>query len=93
LPGWPFLGQISKIWLRFKLVGLKNFTWTFGLTSSWLALKNSFGLLALFWPFFAEIGSYEGKYYDYIFFGNTIGNFFVINAMLDRHPCSDISNV
>jgi len=23
LPDWPFLGQISEIWLRFKLVGLK----------------------------------------------------------------------
>jgi len=31
LPDWPFLGQISKIWPRFKLVGLKNCSWPFGL--------------------------------------------------------------
>jgi len=30
LAGWPFLGQISKILPRFKLVGLKNFSWLFG---------------------------------------------------------------
>ena len=49
-----FLGQISEIWPRLQLVGLKNFSWHFGLfgvISSWLALKNVFGLLALFWPF------------------------------------------
>jgi len=25
LPDWPFLGQISEMWLCFKLVGLNNF--------------------------------------------------------------------
>jgi len=29
LPGWPFLGQISEIRPRFKLVGLKKFVWPF----------------------------------------------------------------
>jgi len=36
-----------------------------------LALKNSFGLLDLFWPYYAEIGSSEGKYYCSMFFGST----------------------
>jgi len=27
LADWPFLRQISEIWPRFKLVGLKNFSW------------------------------------------------------------------
>jgi len=30
LPDWPFSGQTSEIWPRFKLVGLKNFCWLFG---------------------------------------------------------------
>ena len=34
LPDWPFFGRISKIWLRFKLVGLQ---------------KSSAGLLAFCW--------------------------------------------
>jgi len=42
-----------------NLVGLKKFVWPYG----------------SFWPFFLEIGSYEGKYYYSIFFGNTIGKF------------------
>jgi len=54
------------------LVGLLAF---FGLISSWLALKSSFGLLALFWPFHADIGSYDGKYYHSIFFGNIFAKF------------------
>ena len=29
LPGWPFLGQISKIWTHLKLVGLIIFVWPF----------------------------------------------------------------
>jgi len=81
LPGWPFLGQISKIGLVSSclagkiLVGYLAF---FGLISSWLALKNLFGLLALFWPFFAEIGSIgscDGKHYYSMLLGNTIGKF------------------
>jgi len=49
LQGWPFLGQISEIWPRFKLIGLKNFSWLFfGFISSWLALKNLLGPLAPF---------------------------------------------
>jgi len=74
LPVWPFLGQISEIWPRFKLVGLKNFNWPFGflgLIPSWLAFKNSFGRLA----FYAEEVSLETKYYYSIFFGNTISKF------------------
>ena len=54
LPGRPFLGQISKIWPRFKLVGLNNFSCFlgfFGLILNRLAL-NVFGLLALFLAFF-----------------------------------------
>jgi len=49
-----FLVQISEIWPRFKLVGLKKCSWPFGLISSWLALRNSFGLLALVWLFYAK---------------------------------------
>jgi len=52
--GWP---------KRFELA----FWPFFGLISSWMALKNSFGILALFWPFFAEIGSCERKYLYSIF--------------------------
>jgi len=40
----------------------------------WPNIK-SVGLKKFVWPFFAEIGSYEGKYYYSIFFGNTIGKF------------------
>jgi len=48
-------------------------------------LKNVFGLLALFWPFCAEIGScsYQGTYCYFIFFGNTFGKVFVTNAISD----------
>jgi len=51
LPGWPFLGQISEIWIRFKLVGLNTFIWIFGLfdlTSSMFTLK----IRLAFWLFF-----------------------------------------
>jgi len=37
LPGWSFLGQISEIWPRFKLVGLKRIIWSSG--SFWPHLK------------------------------------------------------
>ena len=39
----------------------------------WLHLKLV-GLLDLFWPFFAEVGSSEGKYY-YSIFDNTFAKF------------------
>jgi len=48
LPGWPFLGQISEIRPRFKLVGLKKFVWPFLASWSWLALK----IRLAFWLFF-----------------------------------------
>jgi len=51
LPDWPLLGEISEIWPRCKLVGLKILVGIFAffdLISSWLAVKNVFGLLALF---------------------------------------------
>jgi len=48
LPGWPFLGQISEIGPRFKLVGLLAFFWPHLKLAD---LKNVFGLLTLFWPF------------------------------------------
>jgi len=54
LPDWPFLGQNSKIWPRFKLVGLKNFSLPFG--SVWPNLKLV-GLKKLAWPFYTDIGS------------------------------------
>jgi len=60
-------GLVSS-WLVLKIsVGLLAL---FGLISSRLALKSSFGL------FFAEIGSYEGKNYYSISFGNTIAKSF-----------------
>jgi len=40
----------------------------------WPKIK-SVGLKKFVGPLFAEIGSYEGKYYHSIFFGNTIGKF------------------
>jgi len=40
----PFLGQISEIWPRFKLVGLKNFSWIFGL----FLASSQVGLFGLF---------------------------------------------
>jgi len=97
LPDWPFLGQISKIWPRFKLVGLKSFSWPFGLFWPQLnlaSLKNLFGLKkanlatlnGAFWlllgHFHAEIGSYEGKY-SYSNFSVTHLQTFVINAIPD----------
>jgi len=78
LPAWPLLGQISEIWLCFKLVGIKNFIWPYGFFWHHLkliGLKNVFIYLALVWPFYAEKGAYEGKYCNSIFFGNTFANF------------------
>jgi len=40
----------------------KNYLAFFGLNSRWLALKSSFGVLALVWPFYLEKVSAEGKY-------------------------------
>jgi len=37
--------------------------------------KNVFVLLALFWPFYAEIGSYEEKNCYSIFIGNPFAKF------------------
>jgi len=71
-----FLGQISYIWPRFKLVVLKKFIWPFGLIPSCLALKNSFDLLALLWPFYAGNFSSEGKYDYYIFSATYFQNIF-----------------
>jgi len=69
------ISEISAIWPRFKLVGLKNFSWPFfGLILSRLALENVFGLLTLFGLFYAVIGSFEGKYCYSIFFGKTFAN-------------------
>jgi len=62
----------------FQLVGVKNFSWPFGFFWPHLKLvdlKNVFSHLALFWPFYAERGAYEGKYCYSIFFGNTFAKF------------------
>jgi len=56
----------------------KKIIWPFGLFwphMKLVDLKNSFGLLALFWPFYAEIGSSEAKYCYSIFFGKTSAKF------------------
>jgi len=77
LPGRPFLGQISKIWPRFKLVGLNNFSCFlgfFGLILNRLALRNVFGLLTFFGLFYAGIISYEGKYCYSIFLATHLQN-------------------
>jgi len=71
-----FLGQISEIWPRSKLVGLKCFVWASGLISSWLVLRNSFELLTPFWPFYWEKFYSAGRYYYSIVFGNTFGKCF-----------------
>jgi len=65
LPGWPLLGLISEIWPRFKLFGL----------------KNSSGLLAVFWPFNDDKVSSAGKYHYSTF------------SATDRRPRSDVSTV
>jgi len=70
------LGQISEIWPRSKLVGLKGLVWPFGLISSWLVLRNSFELLTPFWPFYSEKLYSAGKYYYSIVFGNTFAKRF-----------------
>ena len=44
----------SEIWPRFKLIGLKKIIWLIGLISSWLALRNLFDLLVLFWLYYDE---------------------------------------
>ena len=62
LPGWPVLGQISKLWPRFQLVGLKILV---GLLAFFWPSIKLVGLKKYVWPFgsflafFAEIGSYE----------------------------------
>ena len=43
--------------------------------SSWLALKMYLAIWLSFGLFYAEIGAYEGKYCNSIFFGNTFANF------------------
>jgi len=58
------------------LVGLLAFL---GLISSWLALKNLFGLLALFWPFLPDMKE------------NIAIPF--CNKCYIRRPHSDISNI
>jgi len=63
-----------------------------GLISSWLALENSFRLLALFWPFYAEKFSSEGKYYYSIFSATHLQNF-AINDVLARRLRSGVGEV
>jgi len=50
-----FSSQISKLWPRFKLVGLKNLSWPFGffwIHPMFAGLKKFvWPLFALFWPF------------------------------------------
>jgi len=67
LPGWSFSGQMSQIWPRFMLLGLQNFSWPFDLISRLLALKIPLAFWLLFSPFYAELGSYEEKYFCSIF--------------------------
>jgi len=91
-----FLGQISEIWPRFKLVGLKKFIWPLGLISSWLALRNSFVFLDLFWPFYAGKFYSEGKYCYYIFSATHLQNVFdkcYIRPTRRRHLRSNVSNI
>jgi len=71
LPGWPFLGQNFSNLALFEVGWLKIFL----LASSWLALKISFGLLALFWHFYAEKVSSEGKYYHSVLIGNKFAKY------------------
>jgi len=47
LPGWNRIwAKFQKFGLGFNSVGLKIFSWPFGLISCWLGLKDSFGFLA-----------------------------------------------
>jgi len=71
---------------NFKLVDLKDFSWPFGLISSWLALK----IRLAFWLFF---GLFQRKILLFYFFRQHNWKIFVINAILDRRPRSDISNI
>jgi len=83
LPGWPFLGQISDIWPRFKLVGLKILVGF--LAFFWLHLKLV-GLKKIFWPFasflafFRWIGFLWRKILLFYFLRQHFCKLFVINA-------------
>jgi len=92
-PGWPFLGQISKIWQisKIKLVGLKSL---FG----FLAFFSPHLKLVVVWPFGSLLAflcwkSFPWKILLFHFLRQHICKNFVINAILDRHPRSDISTI
>jgi len=72
LPDWPFVGQISENWRRFKLVGLKRLVDLLPIFRPHLkldGLKNVFGL------FYAQIGSYGRNILLFHFIGSTLANF------------------
>jgi len=81
-----FLSQISEIWSRFKLVGLKNLVGLLAFFRRRLkvtGLKKSVRPFDSFFDhFYAEVGSYEGKYCCSICLA-THCKFFVINAIAD----------
>jgi len=95
LPEWPFSGQISEIWPRFKLVGLKNFSWPFGLFWPRPKLAGLYKMCLAFWLFFgffyAEIGAYEGKYCYSIISATHLHNF--CDKCHIRRPYSDLRNI
>jgi len=88
LPNWPFVGQISENWRRFKLVGLKRLVDLLSIFRPHLkldGLKNVFGL------FYAQIGSYEGTYCYSILSAAHLQTF--CDECRIRRPHSDSSNI
>jgi len=64
-----FVGQMSEIWLQIGCP--KKFYLVFWHHLKLVSLRNLFGRLVLFWLFYAEKFTSEGKYYYSFFFGNT----------------------
>ena len=70
---WPNFGILASFQVDWPTEISLAF---FGFISSWSALKNLFGPLALFWPFYAEKVSSEKKYYYFHFFDKIFAKFF-----------------
>ena len=79
-PNFRNLASFQVGWPKKKYLAFWPF---FGLIWTWLALKNSFGFLALFWPFYSEK----------VFFRQHIYKTFVRNTMLDGRLRSDIIKI
>jgi len=79
LPDGPFFGQISEIWPRFKLIGLKNFSWPFSLVLASSQVGWPYKFCLAFWLFFSLFLHWNRLFWRKIlpfhFFGNTFAKF------------------